>query len=181
MSTPRCEKCGGHRQGSCCTCGYEQERTAHAATKAELAEARNERDIAQANSADRERLLRERDAAQAELLALREMFKGEPCRYCFNDEKTDTHHSTCKVGAILGGTSGRDLAARLSLLEAVAKAARDERCEHCKRGSPRTDGHSKLPATYHYYAYNPCTTPILSDALAALDAAQPTSKEGDDE
>lgn len=22
MSTPRCEKCGGHREGSCCQCGY---------------------------------------------------------------------------------------------------------------------------------------------------------------
>lgn len=58
---------------------------------------------------------------------------------------------------------------KVRVLRRVADAARGLQCKHCRDGVPRIDIHSRQPADYHMYGYNPCTTLELTRALSAFD------------
>jgi chromosome segregation ATPase len=133
------------------------ERADHERTKAEMADARAQLDKVRR---DRDEMIRvhdeveaERDAAQAEVAAMRDVIERVNVTLFYGHGHVDGRVPDCSVcddlaamRAALAGTAGRDLAARVTLLEAVAEAARN--------------------LSYHYHFE---TMGRLRNALAALD------------
>lgn len=144
-----------------------EERAAHECTKGELAEARRDLEAWQTEASlcrdthfTFDRVVQERDAARAEVTELLEALKIKCRKHDIFSPPSYYEWVDAKVKAALDGTAGRDLAARLTKLEAVAKAARRFRRYTIEGKALNKDGRIACIDT---------APEELNDALAALD------------